>query len=102
MYSKLLRIPLINEECAPTPAKQQRFSPEQADAIQGELKKLAEAEIIHIIPLACIAHFYKPLGSLEYYRNSTATEGRRAGRFVPHFVVVRGHPVCIPRLPTVV
>ena len=43
---RVLRIPLIDEDCAPIAAKQQRFSPEQADAIQREVKKLAEAGII--------------------------------------------------------
>lgn len=40
-----LRIPLIDEECAPIAAKQQRFSPEEADAIQLEVKKLADRGI---------------------------------------------------------
>ena len=41
-----LRIPLVDEECEPIAAKQQRFSPEQADAIQREVKQLAGAGII--------------------------------------------------------
>ena len=39
---RVLPIPLIDEEGAPIAAKQQRFSPEQADAIQREVKNLAE------------------------------------------------------------
>ena len=45
----VLRISLTDEECAPIAAKQQRFSSEQADAIQRERKKLAEAGIIRKI-----------------------------------------------------
>ena len=46
MYSESIAILLIDEEWAPIAAKQQRFSPEQAGAIQREGKKLAEAGII--------------------------------------------------------
>ena len=41
-----LRIRLIDEECEPIAAKQQRFSSEQADAIQQEVKQLVGAGII--------------------------------------------------------
>ena len=41
-----LRIPLVDEECEPIAAKQQRFSSEQADAIQQEVKQLVGAGII--------------------------------------------------------
>ena len=43
---RVLRITLIDEECAPIAANQQRFLPEQADAIQRAVKKLAGAGII--------------------------------------------------------
>ena len=42
---RVLRIPLVDEECAPIARKQQHFSPEQADAIQREVMYLAEAGI---------------------------------------------------------
>ena len=41
-----LRIPLIDENAPPIAAKQQRFSPEQADAIQREVGLLAKRDII--------------------------------------------------------
>ena len=41
-----LRMPLIDENAPPIAAKQQRFSPEQADAIQREVELLAEGDII--------------------------------------------------------
>ena len=41
-----LRIPLIGEGCAPIAAKQQRFSPEETDAVQLDVKKLADRGII--------------------------------------------------------
>ncbi|CAN0495502.1 unnamed protein product, partial [Laminaria digitata] len=41
-----LRISLIDEECTPIAAKQQRFLPEEADAVQLEVKKLADRGII--------------------------------------------------------
>ena len=41
-----LRIPLIGEEFAPIAATQQRFSAEEADVIQLEVKKLADRGVI--------------------------------------------------------
>ena len=41
-----LRIPLIDEGCSPIAAKQQRFSPEEADAVQLDVKKIADKGII--------------------------------------------------------
>ena len=41
-----MRIPLIDEECAPIAVKQQHFSPEEADAVQLKVKKLADRGII--------------------------------------------------------
>ena len=50
-----LRIPLIDEECEPIAAKQQRFSPEQADAIQREETQLTGAGITRSSPSAWAA-----------------------------------------------
>ncbi|CAN0415651.1 unnamed protein product [Scytosiphon promiscuus] len=41
-----MRIPLIDEECIPIASKQHIFSPEVADAVQSEVRKLADGGVI--------------------------------------------------------
>ena len=74
-----LRIPLIDEGCVPIAAKQQRFSPEEADAVQSEVGKLADRGIIRKSTSAWAARcvtVHKKDGTLRLCQDYRGLNGR--------------------------